>query len=316
MTETVGVIGLGVMGSAMAANLVAAGHPVVGFDIDPGRRSLASEAGVRIEDSGGAVGASSEIVIFSLPTVPALADVAGDVAAHAPEGMLCLETGTFPLAAKMAARDVLAASGVELMDTPLSGTGLQATDGTLVVFASGSRAGFEHAQAVFTAIGRSSHYLGEFGNGSRMKYIANLLVVVHSLVAAEAHVMGMAAGMDPAAVQRVMEDGTGSSRMFEIRGPMMVNDEYPPAGRLDILLKDAEIIKDFARSAGSPTRLLDAALEVYRETSAAGMGDFDAAVLCRYLETEAGLERRSGPLRGLEDSNLITEAATRSQANP
>ena len=291
MTEVVGLVGLGVMGSAMAANLVAAGHRVVGFDIDPRRGSSAAEAGVRIEDSAGAVGAASEIVIFSLPSQSALADVAAQVAAQAREGLLCLETGTFPLAAKTAARDVLAASGIELMDAPLSGTGLQATDGTLVVFASGSREGFDRARAVFGAIGRSSHYLGEFGNGSRMKYIANLLVVVHSLAAAEAHVLGMAARMDPATVQRLAEDSTGASRMFEIRGPMMVIDDYPPAGRLDILLKDAEIIKDFARSAGAPTPLLDKAIEVYRRTSAAGMGDFDAAVLCRYLESEAGLQR-------------------------
>ena len=291
MTEVVGVIGLGVMGSGMAANLVAAGYTVMGFDIDPRRRSSAAEAGVRIEDSAGAVGATSGIVIFSLPTQSALADVAVQVAAQTREGLLCLETGTFPLAAKTAARDVLAASGIELMDAPLSGTGLQATDGTLVVFASGSREGFDQAGAVFRAIGRSSHYLGEFGNGSRMKYIANLLVVVHTLVAAEAHVLGMAASMDPATVQQIAEDSTGSSRMFEIRGPMMVNDDYPAAGRLDVLLKDAEIIKDFATGAGSPTPLLDTALEVYRQAGAAGMGDFDAAVLCRHLEAEAGLDR-------------------------
>ena len=289
MTEMVGVVGLGVMGSAMAANLVAAGHAVVGFDIDAGRRSDAADAGVRIEDSPGAVGAASEIVIFSLPTPAALAEVAFQVAADAPEGLLCLETGTFPLAAKTAARDVLAASGIELMDAPLSGTGLQAADGALVVFASGSREGFDRAGAVFEAIGRSSHYLGEFGNGSRMKYVANLLVVVHNLAAAEAHVLGAAAGMERATVQRVVEDSTGSSRIFEIRGPMMVLDDYPAAGRLDILLKDAELIKDFASRAGAPTPLLDAALDVYRETSAAGMGGFDAAVLCRYLEHRAGL---------------------------
>ena len=291
MTEMVGVVGLGVMGSAMAANLVAAGHTVTGFDIDAGRRSDAADAGVRIEDSAGAVGAASEIVIFSLPSEPALAEVSSQVAADARAGLLCLETGTFPLPAKTAARDVLGASGIELMDAPLSGTGLQAADGALVVFASGSREGFDRARAVFEAIGRSSHYLGEFGNGSRMKYIANLLVVVHSLAAAEAHVLGAAAGMERATVQRVVEDSTGSSRIFEIRGPMMVVDDYPAAGRLDILIKDAEIIRDFAGHAGAPTPLLDAALDVYRETSAAGMGGFDAAVLCRYLESLAGLER-------------------------
>lgn len=210
MTEIVGIVGLGVMGFPMATNLVTAGYTVVGFDIDPGRRSIASGSGVRIEDSAGAVGAASEIVIFSLPTGSALSDVAVEVAARAPEGLLCLETGTFSLPAKIAARDTLAASGIELMDAPLSGTGLQATDGALVVFASGTRAGFDRARSVFDAIGRSSHYLGEFGNGSRMKYIANLLVAVHNLAAAEAHVLGMAAGTALEAYREASAAGMGS----------------------------------------------------------------------------------------------------------
>jgi 3-hydroxyisobutyrate dehydrogenase-like beta-hydroxyacid dehydrogenase len=144
---------------------------------------------------------------------------------------------------------------------------------------------------VFEAIGRSTHYLGDFGNGSRMKYIANLLVAVHGLAAAEAHTLGIAAGLDPALVQEVMEDGVGSSKIFEIRGPMMVANDYPPAARLDILLKDATIIRDFARSVGAVTPLLDAAVPVYFESSEAGLGGLDAAALCRYLETQSGIER-------------------------
>jgi 3-hydroxyisobutyrate dehydrogenase-like beta-hydroxyacid dehydrogenase len=144
---------------------------------------------------------------------------------------------------------------------------------------------------VFDAIGRSTHYLGDFGNGSRMKYIANLLVAVHNLATAEAHALGIAAGLDPALVQEVMTDGVGSSKIFEIRGPMMVNNDYPTAARLDIILKDARIIKDFAESVGAPTPLLDAAIPVYVESSNAGLGDLDAAALCRYLEELGGLVR-------------------------
>ena len=149
----------------------------------------------------------------------------------------------------------------------------------------------EKARPIFDAIGRSTHYLGEFGNGSKMKYVANLLVAVHGLAAAEAHALGIAAGLDPALVQKVMEDGVGSSKIFEIRGPMMVADDYPPAARLDILLKDSTIIRDFARSVGTPTPLLDAAVPIYEASSAAGLGDLDAAALCRYLEDVGGLER-------------------------
>ncbi|HSK07743.1 MAG TPA: NAD(P)-dependent oxidoreductase [Acidimicrobiia bacterium] len=292
MSERIGVVGLGVMGSAMGRNLLAAGHRVLGFDIDQDKRAAFGEMGGEPASSAGEVVAGAvEVILLSLPTVAALAAVAGEIGESAEPGLVCLEMGTFPLQAKLDARDVLAAARVDLLDTPLSGTGLQAADATLVVFASGSREGFDRARPVFDAIGRSTHYLGEFGNGSKMKYIANLLVAVHGLAAAEAHVLGIAAGLDPARVQEVMEDGVGSSKIFEIRGPMMVADDYPAAARLDILLKDSTLIRDYARSVGAPTPLLDAAVPIYRQSSAAGLGDLDAAALCRYLEELGGLER-------------------------
>jgi 3-hydroxyisobutyrate dehydrogenase-like beta-hydroxyacid dehydrogenase len=291
MSERIGVIGLGVMGSAMGRNLLAAGHQVLGFDIDQGKGATFVDLGGETASSAGEVASAVEVVLLSLPTVAALAAVAGEITEHARRDLVCLEAGTFPLQAKLDARDVLAAAGVDLLDTPLSGTGLQAADATLVVFASGSREGFERARPVFDAIGRSTHYLGEFGNGSKMKYIANLLVAVHGLAAAEAHVLGIAAGLDPARVQEVMEDGVGSSKIFEIRGPMMVANDYPAAARLDILLKDSTLIRDYARSVGAPTPLLDAAVPIYQQSSEAGLGDLDAAALCRFLEGLGGLER-------------------------
>ena len=291
MAEPIGVIGLGVMGSGMARNLMRAGHQLLGFDIDPSKVSTFADIGGEPARSADEVASVSDLVIFSLPTTSALASVAAEIAEQERPGLVCLETGTFPLQDKMAARDVLTGAGADLLDTPLSGTGLQAADATLVVFASGNREGFERARPVFDAIGRSTHYLGEFGNGSKMKYVANLLVAVHGLAAAEAHALGIAAGLDPALVQEVMEDGVGSSKIFEIRGPMMVADDYPPTARLDILLKDSTIIRAFARSVGAPTPLLDAAVPVYEASSEAGLGDFDAAALCRYLEDLGGLER-------------------------
>ena len=292
MAETIGVVGLGVMGSAMAGHLIAAGFEIHGFDIEGDKVARLGEMGGTPESSATAVASQSEIVLFSLPTVEALDRVAEDVARGAHEGLIAVEMGTLPIEAKQRARALLADSGVELMDVPVSGTGLQAADATLVILASGSTEAFERARPVFEVIGRSTHYLGEFGNGSVMKYIANLLVAVHNLSTAEAHALGIAAGIDPETVQRVTSDGVGSSRIFEIRGPMMVADEYLPASaRLDIILKDARIIKAFAEAVGAPTPLLDATIPVYEDSAAAGLGDLDAAALCRFLEQKAELER-------------------------
>jgi putative dehydrogenase len=287
----VGIVGVGIMGAAMASNLLRAGHRVTGFDIDGSKTEALAGLGLMAAPGPIDVAASSEIMILSLPSAYALRAVTDELSGSVFPGLLALETGTLPLTDKEGARSALEKSGVELMDVPLSGTGLQAEEATLVVFASGSRRGFERARPVFDAIARSSHFLGDFGNGSKMKYIANLLVAVHNLATAEAHALGIAAGMDPASVQRVMEDGVGSSKIFEIRGPMMVADQYVPAARLDLILKDALLIADYARSVGAPTPLLEAALHVYEDASAAGLGDLDAAALCRYLEQSAGLTR-------------------------
>jgi putative dehydrogenase len=287
----VGIVGVGIMGAAMASNLLRAGHRVTGFDIDGSKTEALAGLGLMAAPGPIDVAASSEIMILSLPSASALRAVTDELSGSVFPGLLALETGTLPLTDKEGARSALEKSGVELMDVPLSGTGLQAEEATLVVFASGSRRGFERARPVFDAIARSSHFLGDFGNGSKMKYIANLLVAVHNLATAEAHALGIAAGMDPASVQRVMEDGVGSSKIFEIRGPMMVADQYVPAARLDLILKDALLIADYARSVGAPTPLLEAALHVYEDASAAGLGDLDAAALCRYLEQSAGLTR-------------------------
>lgn len=285
------MIGLGIMGGAMATNLLRSGHRLTGYDIDPEKARLLRDQGLDMAGSPQDVAAGADVAIFSLPTPAALHDVSAAVAQGGRAGLTCAETGTLPLEDKERARAVLATAGIDLLDAPLSGTGLQARDATLVVLASGPREAFEVARPVFAAIGRSTHYLGEFGNGSKMKFIANLLVAVHNLATAEAHALGIAAGLDPETVQRVTEDGVGSSKIFEIRGPMMVADDYPPAARLDIILKDATLIEDYARTVGAPTPLLHAALEVYQRASAAGLGDLDAAALCRHLEGIAGLTR-------------------------
>ena len=287
----VGIVGVGIMGGSMATNLARAGHDVVGYDVDSSKTAALADDVLVAVPSPTEVATRSEVVIFSLPSTTALTEVTEEIADSGISDLIVMETGTLPLATKFAARDRLREVEIELLDTPLSGTGLQARDATLVVYASGSEDGYRRCIPVFEAIGRSSHYLGEFGNGSRMKFIANLLVAVHNLATAEAHVLGIASGIDPAVVQEAIEDGVGSSKIFEIRGPMMVADDYPPAARLDIILKDATLITEYARSLGAPTPLLDLALGVYQDAEEAGLGGLDAAALCRHLERIAGLTR-------------------------
>ena len=148
----------------------------------------------------------------------------------------------------------------------------------------GDERAHERAAPIFDLIGKQTFYLGAFGNGSRIKFVANLLVAIHTLAAAEAHQLGSACGLDAELVQEVIAAGVGSSAMLEIRGPMMAAGTYdPPSARLAIILKDAGIIADYARSLGSPTPLLDAAIPLYQAAAEAGLGDLDAAALRQLL---------------------------------
>jgi 3-hydroxyisobutyrate dehydrogenase-like beta-hydroxyacid dehydrogenase len=127
-----------------------------------------------------------------------------------------------------------------------------------------------------------------------MKFLANLLVSVHNLATAEAFVLGMKAGLDPQQILDVISAGVGSSRIFEIRGPMMVADSYEPAAaRMNMFIKDVGVITDFARSLGVPTPLLDASRPLYEQAVESGLGEQDAAALAALLGERAGLERDS-----------------------
>ena len=284
--DRVGVVGLGIMGMAYARNLIAAGHSVIGYDVISDPMTALAELGGSPAGSSADVARASDVVLLALPNVAALRQAvaaSGGVVEGAGPGLVVVEMGTFPLEHKKWAQTELESAGAVLVDAPVSGTGLQAGAGEVVVYASGDPAAIERTRPVFDALGKATYDVGEFGNGSKMKYVANLLVSVNNLATAEAFVLGAAAGLDPAKILEVISAGVGSSRIFEIRGPMIVADDYPPAARLSMFLKDIDVIGGFARDLGVPTPLLDAALPWYQQGVEAGLGDLDAAALARLL---------------------------------
>ena len=223
------MIGLGIMGSAMAANLMRDGYAVVGSDVVAARRRAHERAGGRIVQSAREVGEAADIVICSLPSTTAMLAVAKDLAGARRRRRIVIETSTLPIAVKEEARSILAASGATLLDCPLSGTGAQARVRDLAVYASGPRTAYRAVEPVMKAFARAPYYVGPFGAGSKMKFVANLLVAIHNVAAAEAMVLAMKAGLDPALTYKVISDGGGSSRMLQVRGPMMVRGDYSDA---------------------------------------------------------------------------------------
>ncbi len=287
------MIGLGIMGSAMSANLVKAGFEVYGFDVVPAARRRLRAAGGKPCRSAAEVARRCEIVVTSLPSSAALASVAKEVATLRPRGRIVVETSTLPLEDKLAAQRVLAAGGVAALDCPLSGTGAQARTRDLVVYASGPRAAYARCRRVFDGFARASHLLGPYGDGSKMKFVANLLVAIHNVSAAEAFTLARSAGLDPELVYRVVGDGAGGSRMFQVRGPMMVENDYSDATmKVEVWQKDMAIIGAFAASLDCPTPLFSASAPFYTAAMASGRAREDTASVCAVLGEMAGLPAR------------------------
>jgi 3-hydroxyisobutyrate dehydrogenase-like beta-hydroxyacid dehydrogenase len=291
--QSVGMIGLGIMGSAMSANLTRAGFRVAGFDVVPRRRAEHARSGGVAARSPREVAKRSDIIITSLPSARALAEVAVELAASAKRGTIVIETSTLPIPVKEAARDVLAKRGVILLDCPLSGTGAQARVKDLLIYVSGDRSAYRRIVPVLEGFTSANYYVGAFGAGSKMKFVANLLVAIHNVAAAEAMVLGMKAGLDPALILKVVAGGAGGSRMFQIRGPMMVKGDYSEATmKNEVWQKDMSIIGDFARELDCPTPLFAASAPIYNAAMAMGLGKEDTGAVCAVLEEMAGNPRK------------------------
>ncbi len=283
-TGPVGFVGLGVMGSAMSSHLIEAGHQVIGYDVAGAARDAHAARGGEVAGSPAQVAASAGLVVTSLPSAGALAEVLDGLAegaaraAAGPDGLIVLDTSTLALADKTAGQRALAGRGATLLDCPMSGTGAQARRKDLVGYLSGDAAGKARARPVLAAMTRQVYDVGAFGNGMKLKIVANLLVTVHNLAAAEALVLAEQAGLDLAMVLTAVGDGAGTSRMFEVRGPAMAARDYAQPGiRAQVYDKDIAIIAAFAAELRSPTPLFSLASAFYQAALAQGHGDDDTS---------------------------------------
>ncbi len=292
MREAVGFIGLGIMGGAMARNLAARGWDVVGFDISPERRAEAEASGVTLATDVADLGRRAPLIITSLPSPAAVAATARALASANLAPRIVAEASTLALEDKLAFHEVLSGAGHVALDCPLSGTGAQAQTRDLVVYASGDTDAIARMMPVFADFSREAHDLGRFGNGTRMKLVANLLVAIHNVASAEAMVLGVKAGLDPDQIVKLVATGAGNSRIFELRAPMMAADHYePPTMKVAVWQKDMDVIGRFAAELGVETPLFSASGPVYAAAIAAGLGGLDTAAVCRVIESRSGLDR-------------------------
>src|SRR6202048_721920 len=285
MSNTVGIVGLGIMGGAIARNLVERGWRVIGFDIDAARQAELALANVTIAADVSQVTRDAPIIMTSLPSAAAAVDVAQIIANSGQSSRIIVELSTLALVDTLRFEAILNKAGHSPLDCPLSGTGAQAKNRDLVVYASGDSHAIAKCMGLFADFAKQSADLGKYGNGSRMKFVANHLVAIHNVATAEAMILAERAGLDPKMVVDMIGPGAGGSRMFQMRAPMMVEGVYEPATmKVSTWKKDMTIIAEFADEVGCATPLFALTQPVYAQALAMGLGNQDTAAVFEVLK--------------------------------
>ncbi|MCW5690622.1 MAG: NAD(P)-dependent oxidoreductase, partial [Pseudolabrys sp.] len=255
-------------------------------------RLAAKDRGIAIVRNATEVAKQAPVVLTSLPSPKALESVVHELVTAKLPPITLIELSTFALTDKQKAERRLRKAKHTMLDVPVSGTGAQAARGDAVFYASGDSKTIKRLKPLFADCGRAVFDVGAFGNGSKMKYVANLMVAIHNVASAEAMVLGMKAGLPPQAILDLISAGAGQSRILELRGPMMVKNDYDNVtATLDMFDKDINLIADFIRATRVPTPLFDASRPVYDKALKSGLGAKDAAAVCAVLEKAARLKR-------------------------
>jgi 3-hydroxyisobutyrate dehydrogenase len=288
----VGVVGVGIMGSRMCANLVKAGCDVHAFDLDAKAMSRAHQAGAVPSADLRTLAARSDTVVISLPDAPALRAACGGDAgllAHLPKGAVICDTSTVDPAS---ARDMAAlakAAGVSFLDCPVSGGPPGAQAATLTIMVGGAADALDRARPVLEAIGKKIVHCGDSGNGQAAKLVNQALVAAHTVAALEALLVGRKAGLGLDTLFSILQTSSGRSWMLENHlNTHVLAGNFQPGFALDLMFKDLRLYVETATQLQSPALIGATALQIYNAARAAGNGKLDQTVVARELERMAG----------------------------
>lgn len=289
MTDTrrIGFIGLGIMGSRMAKTLLGAGSALTVFDIDRSRMDDLEAAGAAVAASPRDVAARSEIVFSSLP-VPATVKTVylgpDGVLQGAAPGTILVDMSTVDPETTRAVAAVAAEKKLEYLDAPVSGGFRDAENGTLVVIVGGNRAAFDRCRDVLGVLGSTVHYAGPSGAGNIVKLVNNVMSMGNVLVAAEAFVLGVKAGMDGQALFDIIRTSAGRSFHFEKRFPNILARNFAPGFTVDLARKDLGLAVDMARTHDVPVPATSLIHQLYNASSRLGDGPNDFASIVKLFE--------------------------------
>ncbi|NDZ18865.1 NAD(P)-dependent oxidoreductase [Variovorax sp. WS11] len=291
-TQTVGFIGLGMMGLPMATNLLKKGHKLVAYDIDARALADVVRLGAKAGEGPADVASQASVVISMVDTTAQAEEVivgAGGVMDRAQQGDIVVSMSTIDPVSLRAMHKTLAAKGIGLIDVPVSGQVKGAIAGTLKASVGGELADLEKARPALASMTSEIVHFGSIGQGTVMKLINNLLSQVTSVVVAEALVLGTKAGLDPTLMVDSILKSTGNSAAFEYGAPRILKRDFKGI-RMDIVDKDLELQVQLAKSFKVPLFMTNIAHQIYQAARAQGLGSEDyAASIVKVYENITGV---------------------------
>lgn len=290
--EPVGLVGLGLMGTALAERLIGAGKRVVGWDINPARVAALRERGGQVAGGAFEVFASCRRVVLSLPSHAEVAEVIRGADASLARGLTIIDTTTGDPASTERLAATLRERGIDYLDATISGSSAQLRAGAVTVMAGGDAESVAASSDIFEVIGRQTFHTGRAGTAAKMKLVTNLVLGLNRAALAEGLAFAGSIGLDLTLSLAVMRGSAAYSRMMDTKGERMIHGDFSPDARLSQHLKDVRLIVEIGRQAGLPMPLSAAHRTVLEQAEAAGYGELDNSAIINVL-TAAG--RKSVP---------------------
>jgi 3-hydroxyisobutyrate dehydrogenase len=289
MTERVGFAGIGIMGSGMATNLVAKGHPLTVWNRTRARAEAVK--GAHVADSLEDLAAAVDIIMICVSDSPdVVAVVEGGLLSGLRDSHLIVDHSTISPAVTRNLADKVAAKGVGWIDAPVSGGSEGAHKGTLSTMVGGSAENLERVRPYLESYSTTITHVGPIGSGQLVKLVNQILVVGNQMAVSEALLFAKRAGLDLEATLNAVKGGAAGSWMLANRGPQMIADDWRPGFTIDLQQKDLRLVLDAADDDGTPLPATGLIFQLYRALQASGHGQEGNHALIKALEQMVGME--------------------------
>ncbi len=283
--QTVGLVGLGLLGTALAERFLSAGWQVIGFDVDAQRcRKLVTLGGTSLGSARDVAAQQPPLLVLCLPHSGIARQVVAEVEPLLNESTMIVDTTTgSPEVSQDLARR-LSQRGIDYLDATIAGSSQQAREGDVQVMIGGRAEAVDRARDLISTFARQIYHVGDSGSGARMKLVVNHVLGLHRAVLAEALVLAEKCGLDAQMTLEVLSQGPAYSRVMDSKGPKMIRREFEPAARLSQHLKDVRLILELGARCGARLPLEQVHAELLASVEDDGYGQLDnSAILYAFL---------------------------------